>query len=38
MECYGFIDGYRGLLENNYVQLCTNATGNAIGILPKVGQ
>ena len=35
--CYGFIDGYRGLLENNYVQLCTNATGNAIGILPKGG-
>ena len=22
VECYGFIDGYRGLLENNYVQLC----------------
>ena len=37
VECYGFIDGYRGLLENNYVQLCTNATGNAIGILPKGG-
>ena len=37
VECYGFIDGYRGLLENNYVQLCTSATGNAIGILPKGG-
>ena len=37
VECYGFIDGYRGLLKNDYVQLCTNATGNAIGILPKGG-
>ena len=37
IECYGFIDGYRGLLKNEYVQLCTNATGNAIGILPKGG-
>ena len=33
VECYGFIDGYRGLLENNYVRLCTSSTGNAIGIL-----
>ena len=32
VECYGFIDGDRGLLQNNLVQLCTNATGNAIGI------
>lgn len=37
IECYGFIDGYRGLLKNEYVQLCTNKTGNAIGILPKGG-
>ena len=37
IECYGFVEGYKGLLENNYVQLCTNATGNAIGILPKGG-
>ena len=37
IECYGFIEGYKGLLENNYVQLCTHATGNAIGILPKGG-
>lgn len=37
VECYGFIDGYRGLLKNDFVQLCTNATGNAIGILPKGG-
>ena len=35
VECYGFIDGYRGLVENNYVKL----TGNpmADGILPKGG-
>ncbi len=37
VECYGFIDGYRGLLKNDYVRLCTHATGNAIGILPKGG-
>jgi len=37
VECYGFIEGYKGLLNNDYVQLCTNATGNAIGILPKGG-
>ena len=37
VECYGFIDGYRGLLQNNYVRLCTSSTGNAIGILPKGG-
>ena len=37
VECYGFIDGYRGLLENNYVQLGTSSTGNAVGILPKGG-
>ena len=23
IECYGFIDGYRGLLNNNYVRLST---------------
>ena len=35
VECYGFIDGYRGLVENNFVKL----TGNpmADGILPKGG-
>lgn len=37
IECYGFIDGYRGLLQNNFVQLATDATGNAKGILPKGG-
>ena len=37
IECYGFIDGYRGLLKNNYVRLCTNNSENASGILPKGG-
>lgn len=37
IECLGFIDGYRGLLQNNYVRLGTSSTGNAIGILPKGG-
>lgn len=37
IECLGFIDGYRGLLQNNYVILGTSSTGNAVGILPKGG-
>lgn len=37
IECLGFIDGYRGLLQNNYVKLATSSTGNAVGILPKGG-
>lgn len=37
IECLGFIDGYRGLLQNNFVQLGTSSTGNAVGILPKGG-
>ncbi len=37
IECLGFIDGYRGLLKNNYVVLGTSSTGNAVGILPKGG-
>ena len=37
IECLGFIDGYRGLLQNNFVKLGTSSTGNAIGILPKGG-
>ena len=35
VECYGFIDGYRGLLENNYVRLDGNPL--ASGILQKGG-
>ena len=37
IECYGFIDGYRGLLHNNYVRLSTSASEVASGILPKGG-
>lgn len=37
VECLGFIDGYRGLLQNNYVVLGTSSSGNAVGILPKGG-
>ena len=35
VECYGFIDGYRGLLKNEYIKLDTYNT--ASGILPKGG-
>ena len=37
IECYGYIDGYRGLLKNNIIKLGTSQTGNAVGILPKGG-
>ena len=37
VECYGFIDGYNGLLKNEYVKLSTAEGGNAAGILPKGG-
>lgn len=37
VECYGFIDGYRGLLKNNYVALSTSDSRKASGILPKGG-
>lgn len=37
VECYGFIDGYRGLLKNDLVKLSTSGDGNAVGILPKGG-
>ena len=35
IECYGFIEGYRGLLENNIVKL--DSTGNVSGILNRGG-
>ena len=35
VECYGFIDGYRGLLKNNYIKLSSADT--ASGILQKGG-
>lgn len=37
VECYGFIDGYRGLLKNDYVALSTSDSRKASGILPKGG-
>ena len=37
IECYGFIDGYRGLLKNDYVRLSTAYSQTASGILPKGG-
>ena len=37
IECYGFIDGYNGLLKNNYVRLSTANDQSASGILPKGG-
>ena len=35
IECYGFIEGYRGLLENNYVKL--DLSTNAKDLLTKGG-
>lgn len=35
IECYGFIEGYKGLLENNYVKL--DLQSNASGLLHKGG-
>ena len=37
VQCYGFIDGYRGLLKNEYVALSTSDSRKASGILPKGG-
>lgn len=35
VECYGFIEGYKGLLNNDYVKL--DLQGNASGLLTKGG-
>ena len=35
VECYGFIEGYKGLLENNYIRLDGNPISS--GILQKGG-
>lgn len=35
VECYGYVDGYRGLVNNNYIRLDGNE--KASGILPKGG-
>ena len=37
VECYGFIEGYRGLLNNDYIKLSTSQNSRACGILPKGG-
>ncbi len=37
IQCYGFIEGYRGLLNNEFVELSTSDNNNASGILPKGG-
>jgi len=37
VECYGFIDGYNGLLKNEYERLSTSNDEHASGILPKGG-
>lgn len=37
VECYGFIEGYRGLLNNEYIKLSTSQNNRACGILPKGG-
>lgn len=37
VECYGFIDGYNGLLKNNFIKLSTAENEKAEGILPKGG-
>lgn len=35
IECYGYIEGYRGLLENNYIKL--DSKTNASGLLHRGG-
>ena len=37
IECYGFIDGYRGLLNNDFIKLSTSENKIASGILPRGG-
>ena len=35
VECYGIVEGYKGLLENNYIRLDNSEISS--GILPKAG-
>ena len=35
IECYGYIEGYKGLIENNYIKLESN--GSASGLLHRGG-
>ena len=37
IECYGIIDGYRGLIKKDFELLSTAADGEAVGILSKGG-
>ena len=37
VDCYGFIDGYNGLLNNKYEKLSTANDEHASGILQKGG-
>ena len=37
IECYGFIEGYKGLLNNDFIKLSTEGNKIASGILPKGG-
>ena len=37
VECYGIVDGYKGLLKKNFVKLSTAEDEMAEGILPKGG-
>ena len=37
VECYGFIEGYKGLLKNKYVKLSSSGNNRASGILAKGG-
>ena len=37
IDCYGFVEGYNGLLKNEYIKLGTANDETASGILPKGG-
>ena len=37
IECYGYLDGYRGMLKNEYIKLSTRARDTASGIIHKGG-
>ena len=37
IECYGFIEGYRGLLNNDFIKLSTSENKIASGILQRGG-
>ena len=37
IECYGFIEGYKGLLNNDYIKLSTSGNNRASGIIARGG-